>query len=200
MNVFDRLRLAVRSLLHNLFSEEALPARQTASEEHVAALLDEAQVRLEALRQELIEATVREKRAELEWHAAQAQAEAADQKVDEVLRAGQDEAARRELVLAQAQQKRVEALNARYTTSQELTRQLQTESLALQQQLDETRRRYQELTERERTVAAQEQLAQLRRAVRQAAATLRAELGAREERVARREDQAAARDELNRRP
>ncbi len=197
MRVFDRLGLALRSALRNLFSEEPAPAP---SEAPVAALLEEAEARLDLLRQELTDATVREKRAELEWRAAQAQAEAADQAVDAALRAGQDDAARAQLAQAQVQQKRAQALNARYVTSQQITRQLQAENLALQQQVAETRRRYQELAERERSVAAQEQLAELRRTLRQEAAALRAELNVREERVARREDQAAARDELGRRP
>ncbi len=198
MNIFDRLLLVLRSTLHNLFSEEAQPPRLGDVEDHVAALLDEAQARLEVLRQELTDATVREKRIELEWRAAQAQAEAADRTIDEALRAGQDEAARAELARAQAQQARVKELNASQLAAEKLARELQAESPALQQQLDETRRRYQELADRELAVAAQEQLAELRRTVRHEAAALRAELSAREERVARREDQAAARNEMNR--
>ncbi len=198
MNVFDRLLLALRSTLHNLFSEEAQPQRLGDAESHVAALLDEAQARLEVLRQELTDATVREKRIELEWRAAQAQAEAVDRTIDEALRAGQDEAARAQLARVQAQQARVKELDARHLAVQQLAGELQAESQALQQQLDETRRRYQELADRELTVAAQEQLADLRRTVRHEAAALRAELSTREERVARREDQAAARNEMNR--
>lgn len=196
MNLFDRVGLWVRATLNDIFSEEKGPLGG-AGDPRLSALLESGEAHLAALRQELTDATVREKRAELEWRAAQAQSAGLDLAIDDALRTGHDEAARTQLAQGQAQQQRAQGLGELYETSRHTASLLQQEVEALQRQLDETRRSYAELEERERSVAAREQLVQARRTAHREASALRAELAARQEHVARREDQAAAREEID---
>ena len=184
MKWIDRVLTSLRSAARDLISEEDTAAE----EDHVAALLDTAQARLNVLRDELATAIAREKRAEIEWHEAVAQASALDTGVDAALRAGQDEAARAQI--------KADDLSEHYQACQRVSARLREEVMALQDEIDETQERYTHLTDRERNTQSLEQLNQLRRDQRKDTRALHSELDEHKEQVAKREDHAAARDEV----
>ena len=196
MKWIDRVLTSLRSAARDLISEEDT----SAEEDHVAALLDTAQARLNVLRDELATAIAREKRAEIEWHEAVAQANALDLGVDAALRAGQDEAARAQIVQASRAQIKADELSEHYQACVRVSTRLREEVMALQDQIDETQEHYTHLGDRERSAQSLEQLNQLRHEQRKDARTLHNELDERKEQVAKREDNLAARDEVERKP
>ncbi len=194
MNLFQRLRLALRLFIHDLFGEDSAPA--TASvQERIDALLAEAGHRLEMLRAELAETAAREKRAEIEWRAAAAQAEALDAEVDAALRAGQEELARAKSIQLAPLKDRVNLLAEHHEHNRQATAQLQEAAAALQTRLEGAQRKHTELADRERIAETLEQLARLDRELQRNKALLSDGLGEREEQVARREDRLAALEE-----
>ena len=193
MKWIDRVLTALRSAARDLISEEDIAAE----EDHVAALLDTAQARLNVLRDELATAIAREKRAEIEWHEAVAQANALDVGVDAALRAGQDEAARAQIVQASRAQIKADDLSEHYQACQRVSTRLREEVMALQDEIDETQERYTHLNDRERSAQSLEQLNQLRHEQRKETRTLHSELDERKEQVAKREDHIAAREEID---
>ncbi len=196
MKWIDRVLTALRTAARDLTSEEDAAAE----EDHVVALLDTAQARLNVLRDELATAIAREKRAEIEWHAAVAQANALDVGVDAALRTGQDEAARAQIVQASRAQIKADELSEHYQACVRVSTRLREEVMALQDQIDETHDRYTHLNDRDRSAQSLESLNQLRREQRKDTRALHSELDERKEQVAKREDQIAAREEIDRKP
>ena len=77
MKWFDRILTALRSAARDLISED-----DEIEGDRIDTLIDAAQTRLTVLRDELAQAVAREKRAEIDWHAAWDQANALDTNVD----------------------------------------------------------------------------------------------------------------------
>ncbi len=193
MKWFDRILTALRSAARDLISED-----DEIEGDRVDTLLDAAQTRLTVLRDELAQAVAREKRAEIEWHAAWDQANALDGTVDQALQAGQDDLARMHIEQASRAQVKADELSEHYQACVRVTTRLREEVNALQLQLDDVLQRQTQLSDRERSADSQEQINRLKREQRRAAADLKRELEDRAREVSKREDYLAARDEIER--
>src|SRR5512137_1698676 len=106
MKWFDRILTALRSAARDLISED-----DEIEGDRVDTLIDAAQTRLVVLRDELAQAVAREKRSEIDWHAAWDQANALDTNVDHALRTGQDDLARAHIELASRAQVKADELS-----------------------------------------------------------------------------------------
>jgi phage shock protein A len=193
MKWFDRILTALRSAARDLISED-----DEIEGDRVDTLLDAAQTRLTVLRDELAQAVAREKRAEIEWHAAWDQANALDGNVDQALRAGQDDLARIHIEQASRAQVKADELSEHYQACVRVTTRLREEVNALQTQLDDVIQRQTQLADRERSAESLEQLNRLKREQRRAASDLKRELEERAREVSKREDYLAAREEIER--
>ncbi|MCI0394090.1 MAG: hypothetical protein L0332_31275 [Chloroflexi bacterium] len=190
----DKVKFALRAAVHDLFGEEEFaPAQQD------PAALAAGRERLEALRRELAPAVAREKRAQLEERKALAEAQALNQTVDEALVAGQEEPAARKLRQAQQALARAAEARERYQAYAQATAALRDEITRLAANLDALGRQLGTLSEREASVGTVEKLQTLRREQRQDSRELGDDLEARKERLARREDKTAAREEMEKR-
>lgn len=188
--IFNSLRTAARDVL----SEDDQPA----AADRAARLLDAATVRLNVLRDELAQAIVREKRLEIDWHAAQTQADALNEAIEALLRANADAAARTQIEPASRAQVKADELNERYQAAARMTARLRDQVRSLQAQVDEARQQQAHLGLRESGAESLEKLQQLQHEQRQDTRTLQDDLTARCETVARREDRLAARDDIKR--
>ena len=193
MKWFDRILTALRSTARDLISED-----DEIEGDRVETLLDAAQTRLTVLRDELAQAVARDKRAEIEWHAAWDQANALDGNVDQALRAGQDDLARVHIEQASRAQVKADELSEHYQACVRVTTRLREEVNALQSQLDDVIQRQTQLADRERSAASLEQINRLKREQRRAAADLKRELEDRAREVSKREDYLTAREEIER--
>jgi phage shock protein A len=193
MKWFDRILTALRSAARDLISEE-----DEIEGDRVETLIDAAQTRLTVLRDELVQAVAREKRAEIEWRAAWDQANALDGNVDEALRAGQDDLAKVHIEQASRAQVKADELSEHYQACVRVTTRLREEVNALQTQLDDVIRRQTQLTDREQSATSLEQINRLKREQRRAASDLKRELEDRAREVSKREDYLAAREEIER--
>ncbi len=191
MKWFDRILTALRSAARDLISED-----DEIEGDRVDTLLDAAQTRLTVLRDELAQAVAREKRAEIEWHAAWDQANALDGNVDQALHAGQDDLARMHIEQASRAQVKADELSEHYQACVRVTTRLREEVNALQSQLDDVIQRQTQLSDRERSADSLEQINRLKREQRRAAADLKRELEDRAREVSKREDYLAAREEV----
>ncbi len=196
MKWFDRILTALRSAARDLISEDEQTAGADA--DRVEALIEAAQTRLNVLRDELAQAVAREKRAELEWHAAWDQANALDANVDNALRAGQDDLARAHIEQASRAQVKADELSENYQACVRITTRLREEVHALQAQLDDVVRRQNQLADREHGTESLEQISRLKREQRRAAAELKRDLEERAREVSKREDYLTAREEVER--
>jgi phage shock protein A len=188
--IFNLLRMAARDVL----SEDD----QLADADRAARLLDAATVRLSVLRDELAQAIAREKRLEIDWHAAQTQADALNEAIDARLRVNDDEAARSQIEPASRAQVKADELNERHQAAVRVTARLRDQVRGLQAQVDEARQQQDHLGLREGGAESLEKLHQLQREQRHDTRTLQDDLTARRDTVARREDRLAARDEIKR--
>jgi phage shock protein A len=193
MKWFDRILTALRSAARDLISEE-----DEVEGDRVDMLIDAAQTRLTVLRDELAQAVAREKRAEIEWHAAWDQANALDTNVDNALRAGQDDLAKVHIEQASRAQVKADELSEHYQACVRVTTRLREDVNALQTQLNDVIQRQTQLTDREQSATSQEQINRLKREQRRAASDLKRELEDRAREVAKREDYLAAREEIER--
>ncbi len=163
MGLWAKVRRVVQTAVTDLFSEES----DTAVPDPTAAHIQQAQKRLDALKNELALALTREKQAEAIWRTAQAQGQPYAAELEEQHRAfGQTIAA------------------------------LQAEIDRLQQRMAAIMSQSAHLKAREENVAMREQMQTLQRELDKTAVTLHHELAEREEQIARREDMAAAREEV----
>ncbi len=193
MKWFDRILTALRSAARDLISED-----DEIEGDRVEMLIEAAQTRLTVLRDELAQAVAREKRAEIEWHAAWDQANALDTNVDTALRTGQDDLARVHIEQASRAQVKADELSEHYQACVRVTTRLREEVSTLQTQLDDVIRRQTQLSDRERSADSLEQLNRLKREQRRAAADLKRDLEDRARQVSKREDYLAAREEIER--
>jgi phage shock protein A len=183
MKWFDRILTALRAAARDLISED-----DEIESDRVDTLIDAAQTRLVVLRDELAQAVAREKRAEIDWHAAWDQANALDTNVDQALRAGQDGLVRAHIELASRAQVKADELSEYYQACVRVTTRLREEVSMLQTQLDDVLRRQTQFTERKHSAEALEQINRLKREQRRAAADLKRDLEERAREVAKRED------------
>ena len=207
MKLSERLRILLKATLNDLFGEGSevensrssgnLFSSNETGAERLALLTSEAEARLVALGNELRNAFGRQKKIELEWQEAVAQAQLQSDAVDEALKTGQDELARSRLVQAERSQARAKELNELHQAYQRLTNQIQEALQAQQAQLELVKRKSTEMAERERDADLMEGLVRLRREMARQAAAAQAALDEREEQIARREDRIAARREID---
>ena len=191
MKWFDRILTALRSAARDLISED-----DEIEGDRIDTLIDAAQTRLTVLRDELAQAVAREKRAEIDWHAAWDQANALDTNVDQALRAGQDDLARTHIEQASRAQVKADELSEHYQACVRVTTRLREEVSALQTQLDDVTRRQSQLTDREQSATSLEQINRLKREQRRATSELKRDLEDRAREVSKREDYLAAREEI----
>ena len=191
MKWFDRILTALRSAARDLISED-----DEIEGDRVDTLVEAAQTRLHVLRDELAQAVAREKRAEIEWHAAWDQANALDTNVDNALRAGQDDLARAHIEQASRAQVKADELSEHYQACVRVTTRLREEVNALQAQLEDVLQRQTQLSDREHGADSLDQVNRLKREQRRAAADLKRDLEERARQVSKREDYLAAREEI----
>ncbi len=193
MDLLNRLSLALRSTVNDLFAEEP-----PAPEDRAARLLKTAEQRVAKLNEQLAQAVAREKRAEQDWRDARARADALEAEVNAAVRDRQDEVARAKLAQLNQAQTKLLQLNDSWKSYAATSEKLRIEMQDLQAQLGEARRRLQQVGDREGNAGGMEDLQQTRREQRKESEQVREELKAREEQTARREDNVAAREELDR--
>jgi phage shock protein A len=192
MDLLNRISTAIRAAAHDLFAEE-----EPTPEDRAASLLKTAQQRTSRLDDQLAQAVAREKRAEQAWRDGLARVNALEVEVDAAVRAGQDEVARAKLAQLNQAQIKAQQFSDSWHTYAAASEKLRIEIQDLHAQLDEARRRLQQVGEREGSAGGQEDLQHVQREQRKDAAQVGDELKAREEQVARREDDVAAREELD---
>jgi len=138
MNLLNHFRLAVRTWLDEVFSEEAyLP--ETAQHDKMAALLTEAQAALNLLRANLSEATARNQRTQADWVQALAQVQALEMALDDDRRAGLHQASQVKQRQLTALKQRVSLIKGALEYGQTIAQRLQVAVDGLQFRLDETR-------------------------------------------------------------
>jgi phage shock protein A len=192
MKLIRKVKIALRSAVHDLIGED-----EFTPEGEDAALLSAGQKRLEQLRQKVAPTTARQKRAQLEQRKALAEAQALNKAADDAILAGRDDLATEKLRQAQIALQRAAEAEEQQKRFAELTATLRTEISQLEANLENLRRHYSALPDREANVQTVEQVQALRREQRTDSRTLRDDLAARKERLARREDHAAAREEVD---
>ena len=192
MNLLNRLSTAIRAAAHDLFAEEA-----PAPEDRAASLLKTAQQRTDRLNEQLAQAVAREKRAEQAWRDALAQANALEAEVNAAVQSGQDDVARAKLAQLNQAQIKTQQLNDRWLNDASTSEKLRLEIQALQAQLGEARRRLDQVGDRAGNAGGMEDLQRIRREQRHDTTQVHHELKTREEQTARREDDIAAREELD---
>lgn len=192
MKLLRKVKIALRSAVHDLISED-----EYTPEGEEAILLSAGQKRLEQLRQKIGPTTAREKRAQLEQRKALAEAQALNKAADDAIIAGRDDLATEKIQQAQQALQRAAEAEERQKLYAQATATLRTEIAQLEANLENLRRHYSTLPEREANVETIEHVQALRRDQRHDTRTLRNDLEARKERLARREDHAAAREEVD---
>lgn len=199
MNLLDRLQLLIKAVMHDLWSDSLQTAVDGPTTTQQEAVLVEARAQAAAMGAELAEAVARDKRLEMEWQQAQAQAGAASRAVDQALQSGQDEQARAYL----QESKRLDAEAARKQRRYEESSALTVKMLRVLMEYDEhlavLNRQMEDLIEKERGAARLEEIEGLRRSIRREMTVIQSSLALRREMAARREDKLSARGELDER-
>lgn len=199
MNLWERLRMLLRVALNDLLGETAEPGTGGLSTSAQDRLLADSQAQVDALKAELVEAVARDKRLEIDLQRLRAETTRADAAVDEALRAGQDDQARRLLAEARRLQADTARQEARWTESREVTARMQAAFREFETHLAAARRQMHELAEVEHNTSRLEDLEQVRRSLRQDMAALQDALDVRRETASRRGDKLAARQDLDKR-
>ncbi len=196
MKLLDSLALAVRTAARDLFGEEDESPSEAS---RPATLLKTAQARLDALNEQLAQAVAREKRAEQAWQDAVAQASVLDDEVTAAVRAGQDDMARFKLAQLKQAKDAAQKFSITWQGFAVTSEKLRIEIQDMQAQLAEARRRMTQIGERENNAIAMEGLQRIRREQRAETTQMRARaaLQTRDEQAAQREDNIAAREELD---
>jgi len=196
MKLLDSLALAVRTAARDLFGEEDESPNEAS---RPATLLKTAQARLDALNEQLAQAVAREKRAEQAWQDAVAQASVLDDEVNAAVRAGQDDMARFKLAQLKQAKDAAQKFSITWQGFAVTSEKLRIEIQDMQAQLAEARRRMTQIGERENNAIAMEGLHRIRREQRAETTQVRARaaLQTRDEQAAQREDNIAAREELD---
>ena len=192
MDLLNRLSLAIRSTVNDLFAEEA-----PAPEDRAARLLKTAEQRTAKLNEQLALAVAREKRAEQDWRDARTRADALEAEVNAAVRNGQDELARAKLTQLNQAQTKLLQLNDSWKSYAASSEKLRIEIQGLQAELADAHRRLQQVNEHEGNASGMENLQRARREQRKETAQVQDELKTREEQTARHEDNVAAREDLD---
>ena len=161
----------MRSAARDLISED-----DNRSKRSLDTLIDAAQTRLNVLRDELAQAVAREKRAEIDWHAAWDQADALNERSIARCAPVDDDLARSHIEPASRAQVKADELSEHYQACVRVTTRLREEVSALQTQLDDVTRRQNQLTDREQSATSLEQINRLKREQRRAASELKRDL------------------------
>ncbi len=194
-----------QTILRDLFGDgdEAGPdrsrgstSRDRAADDRLAALLAEAQTRLDDLQAQRRAAVAQHKRVELAWQAALAEVKRLDEAVDAALLAGEESQARRHLAARQQGQARAQEWAELLQVCAQVLDELTAAAHTQEARLLEAQRQREALEARERTASAAETLARAQRQQDQRAAEIQAELRQRQDQIAQAEDRLAARREV----
>jgi phage shock protein A len=202
MKLSERIRLLLKAAANDLFGEDQLTeVRQTlngeTNAERMTALLEDAQRQLDVLRLELGNAVSHQKRIERAWHESAAQVKALDAAADAAIQAGQDERAREYLRQLQPAQQHADELRELARSGEQRSTDLRAAVNQQQDRLDALRRRFQALSDRERSVTALAELLGDQQNLSRQTEKIHGELTAWEEQIARREDYLSIRREWN---
>lgn len=171
------------------------PADQ-AADDRLAALLAEAQTRLDDLQTQRRAAVARHKRVELAWQAALAEVNRLDEAVDAALLAGAESQARRHLAARQQGQARAQEWAELLQVCAQVLDELTAATRTQEAHLLEAQRQREALEARARTASAAETLTRAQRQQDQQTAEIQAELRQRQDQIAQAEDRLAARREV----
>ena len=191
MKWLEKIRQLMTVTFHDLIGEG-----ETTEHDPLLERLEAAEAQLASLEHDCAEATARAKRLEMEWQAGFELLRSLQQQAEAALQAGEDEAARHHREQAHSFEGRVEHLAEQAQAWRQVAGKLQSVLRLQKAQLDELRLRRQSLTEREQGAEMLERLQTWQREMRPAG-MLRTRLREQEERVARRNDRLAAREELS---
>lgn len=198
MKLADRLRIALRQMAHDLLGEDE-PFISAPELDELSQWTGEMRSQLRALRSQYDQALAREKQAQLVWQQALGESIERQAKVDAALSAGQDEIARELIDQLNRQQKQVKDLEKRFRSFAQVSSWLADEMQVMQKKVDNLQTELADLEQRERSAQAVDQLEQLHRQMRREMRELQEGLALRQEKIARLEDQQAARREFNKR-
>lgn len=200
MKLTQRLHLLLKTTLNDLFGEEPVTeARRVidgeTTAERLTGLLDEAQRQLDTLRLELGKAVSHQKRIAQAWQEAVAHAKTLDAAVDTAVKAGDDDRAREYLAQVKPAQEAASELEELTQACEQRSADLRLAVNQQQERLDALRRRALALTDRERSVAALDELFGDQQSLARQTEKLQTELASWEEQIAHREDRLTARRE-----
>ncbi len=200
MKLTERLRFFLKTTFNDLFGEEQVQEIRQAVDgettaERLDGLLDEAQRQLDALRLEFGNAASHQKRITQAWQAAASQVKTLDAAVDAAVKAGQDDQAREYLEQVKSAQEQARELEELVQACEQRSADLRLAVNQQQERLDALKRRALTLTDRERSVAALDELLGAQQSLARQTTKLHDELTAWEAQIAQREDRLAARRE-----
>ena len=200
MKLTERLRFFLKTTFNDLFGEEQVQEIRQAVDgettaERLDGLLDEAQRQLDALRLEFGNAASHQKRITQAWQAAVSQVKTLDASVDAAVKAGQDDQAREYLEQVKSAQEQAHELEELVQACEQRSADLRLAVNQQQERLDALKRRALTLTDRERSVAALDELLGAQQSLTRQTTKLHDELTAWEAQIAQREDRLAARRE-----
>lgn len=197
MKFLDTLRSALAGVFQDLFGEDLPLSSTRPAFSQAESLLAEVRAQFAELQTSHNQAVIREKRAELEWRQATAEAQALDEEIDRALLAGDEAKARSQTERLHRLQALGIDLEGRYQACAQVSQALQGELDIVQRNIEDVRRKLDEYHDRQQAVESLEQITQLRRKLRRDLASFDDELSQRKEQVARLEDRLAARRELD---
>lgn len=199
MKLIRRLRTIAHAVVNDMLGEDSETHEQSVSDDpavrQLAAVLENAQADLDALRLELAKAVDREKRITQSQQEATTRAQSLDEAVDQALGEGNDERAAEHLKQAKLARGRADELDDLMKACQKLTAQIRAAVETRQERLSELRGRYQVLADRSDTTDALESLTRTQQELARQTQTLRQEFRDREEQITHREDRLSARQE-----
>jgi phage shock protein A len=200
MKLTERLRFFLKTTFNDLFGEEQVKEIRQAVDgettaERLDGLLDEAQRQLDGLRLEFGNAASHQKRITQAWQAAVSQVKALDAAVDAAVKAGQDDQARAALAQVKPAQEQARELEELAQACEQRSADLRLAVNQQQERLDALKRRALTLTDRERSVAALDELLGAQQSLARQTTKLHDELTDWEAQIAQREDRLAARRE-----
>jgi phage shock protein A len=199
MKLTARILFLFKTAWNDLFGEES-ETRQAISGDVTASsrlngLLDQAQLRLDALRLELANAATRQKRIEHTWHEMLKKVELLQSEIDEALKADEGQRARMLLERVNPLQKSADEMAELVQICEQHTSEIRAAINKQQEQLDTLRRRSVLLEDRENNLAVFSELFTSQQSLTRQTDVLQTGLAEWEEQIAWREDRLAARRE-----
>lgn len=188
-----QVKRVLQAILRDLFREE-----DQSQQDRIGEILDAMQSTLELLRDDLAEAVAREKRIERAWRQKLSEVAELKEAVDAALQADQDDEARMQLDRERHAQAVADEMRELHQHHTEVTSELRKHIRDFQERLELARRQLAQLDDLDRSTELLEQLNHMQHEGQRRVARIRLQLDVREEEIALREDQIAARSEVAR--